>query len=225
MKRTLSTFLSFLTITLVSGQVVQSFGIKNGLSITNQTWFFKSINLTLEKDYRQGFYSVATLDFLQSKYFNITTDIGYYQNGSKEKIANTTVNMPEGDGTYKIYNTKFNYFIFSPQLKLKYQTTHWTPYALLGFRLDYQLSYYSDFNLQAIDSNFHKIIMGLTSGAGLEYKIKNIGMNLEFQYYHDFTKLIDTPSSPNNTGLLITNKIFIVSIGLKYYLHKAEDKK
>lgn len=225
MKRILITIFSLLTVTLVSGQVIQSFGIKSGLSIANQTWYYKSLNLTLKKHYRQGFYSVVTLDFLQSKYFNITTDIGYCQKGNREKIANTTVNMPEGDGTYKNYDTKFNYFTFSPLLKVKYQTTHWTPYALMGFRLDYQLSYQSDFYLQAIDSNFHKTIFGLSSGAGLEYKIKNVGINTEFQYHYDLTKLMDTPSSATNAGLAINNKTFIINIGLKYYLQRTEDKK
>jgi len=133
--------------------------------------------------------------------------------------------MPEGDGTYKIYDTKFNYLTFCPLFKVKYQTIHWTPYALLGIRMDYQLSYQSDFYLQAIDSNFKKTIFGLTSGAGIEYKIKNVGINMEFQYHYDLTKLMDTPSSTTNTGGTINNNAYIISIGIKYYLHRTEDKK
>lgn len=215
MKRIFTTFIFLLLSSIFYGQTVQSVGIKGGLSVANQTWFYKSINLTLKKDYRHGSYSALTLDFIKSKYFNITTDIGYCQKGCTEKIETTSVNNPEGMGVYKIYNTKFNYFTFSPLLKAKYTTTHFIPYIIFGGRIDYQLSYQSDLNLKLFENNFHKIIWGLSAGTGMEFKIKNIGIITEFQYLYDLTKLMDTPSSTNNTGLKINNKAYIISIGGK----------
>jgi len=203
-----------------NGQIINSVGIKTGLSVANQTWYYKSINMTLKKDYKLGLYSAMTVDFLKSKYFNITTDIGYCSKGNTEKVPNTSGFIPQGDGTYTTYNTMFNYFSFSPLLKIKYAIAHFIPYVLLGLRWDYQLSYKSDFNYTQIENDFYKSIYGLTCGTGIEYKIKNIGINSEFQYQYDITKLMDTPASPTNTGLEINNKAFIISIGLKYYFHK-----
>ena len=223
MKRFFTTFIFLILTSLLLGQVVQSVGIKSGVSIANQTWFYKSINLTLKKDKILGSYSALTVDFIKSKYFNIATDIGYCQKGCTEKIQATTVNMPEGTGVYKTYNTKFNYFSFSPLVKTKYTTTHFIPYIILGARIDYQLSYKSDLYLKQFESNFHKTILGLSSGAGMEFKIKNFGINTEFQYQYDITKLVDTPPSAINTGLRINNKAFVISIGLKYHLNKKAE--
>ena len=225
MKRTLLLLFTLTTTAFVNGQVVKSIGIKGGVSVASQTWHYKSTDLTLKKDNRIGFYSAITLEFFKSKYLSLTTDFSYCEKGSTEKIQNTTVDMPEGDGTYKTYDTKFGYFTLSPMLKGRYETAHFVPYALLGLRLDYQLSYKSDFNYQQIEKDFHKAIFGANFGIGAEYKIKHLGIFLETQYHYDFTKLMDTPSSANNTGIEINNRAFIISIGLKYYLKKKEDAK
>lgn len=214
------TLLTLLSIRVLNGQVIQSIGIKSGLCISNQEWHIKSLNKTLETENRTGFYSAVTLDFFKSKYFNFTTDIGYIQKGSQKKIPYTTVSMPEGDGTYVTNQTQFNYFILSPIFKIKYETKHIIPYAILGGKLDYQLSYQSDMNLQYNDRNLNKAIWGLTSGAGVAYRIKSMGINAEFQHYYDFTKLIDTPSTPTNAGLSILNRAYIINLGIQYYLHK-----
>lgn len=222
MKRALTIFLSLSIVIITNGQIIKSIGIKEGISIANQTWFYKSIDLTLKKDYRVGFYSAATLEFIKSKNFWLLTDLGYCQKGSKEKMKNTTDYMPEGDGTYKTYNTKFDYLTLCPLLKILYPSSHFIPYALSGLRLDYQLSYKSDFNLKQIENDFHKAILGINFGAGTEYKIKNFGILIEGQYNFDLTKVMNTPSSANSTGLKINNNAFIISAGIKYNINKPE---
>jgi hypothetical protein len=209
MKQTLVLFFTLATTSLVSGQVFKSIGIKGGASIANQTWHLKSDDKTLDTDNRNGFYGAATLEFLKSKYLSLITDFGYCAKGSTQKILNTTIDMPEGDGTYKTYDTKFNYF----------------PYALLGLRLDYQLSYKSDFNYEPIENDFYKTIWGANFGAGVEYKIKQLGIFLEGQYQYDFTKLMDSPSSATNSGIEVNNKASVICIGLKYYLKEIENAK
>jgi hypothetical protein len=108
MKRTLILLFTLATTSLANGQVLKSIGIKAGVSVANQTWRYKTNDLTLNKDNRTGFYSAVTLEFLKSKYLSLTTDFGYCAKGNTEKIPNTTVDIPEGDGTYKTYDTKFN---------------------------------------------------------------------------------------------------------------------
>ncbi|MBK9049300.1 MAG: PorT family protein [Bacteroidetes bacterium] len=223
MKKTFVLFFTLATTSLVNGQVLKNLGIKGGVSIANQTWNLKSENKTLDADARNGFYGAVSLEFLKSKYLTLTTDFGYCAKGSTQKVANTTNDMPEGNGTYKTYDSKFNYFTLSPMLKARYEVSHFIPYALLGLRMDYQLSYKSDFDYEQIDNDFHKTIWGTNFGVGLEYKTKQLGFLLEGQYQYDFTKVIDTPTSSNNTGLKVNNSAFVICIGLKYYLLKKND--
>jgi len=224
MKLTLITILSCLTFTFVSGQIVQSIGIHSGLSYTNQVYYFKDSHGSLKKDQRQGFYNGITLDFLKKKYFNITTDLGYCQKGSTENISIQNTTIPEGWGTVRA-DSRFDYLTFNTLLKIKAPPIPVAPYALAGFRLDYLLSYKTDLKYPPNENDFHKTIFGLTFGAGLEYKIKHIGINMEFHYHYDLTKLTNTPTSPTSPGVTITNKANIIMVGIKYYLHKKEETK
>ncbi len=225
MKQILILLFTLTTILQAKGQVIKCIGIKGGVSVANQTWHFKSIDETLNKENGQGFYGAVSLEFLKSKYFSLTTDFGYCAKGNTEKVLNTTIDMPEGDGTYETFDTKFNYLTFSPMLRMRYETTHFIPYALLGLRMDYQLSYESDFNYQLIEDEFNKTIWGANFGAGLEYKFKQCGIFIEGQYQYDFSNVLDIPASANNTGIEVKNQAFVICAGLKYYFVKKEDTK
>jgi hypothetical protein len=217
MKIIFSTAFFLLTFNFLSGQVLQSIGIRNGVSISNQDWLLKSSNIQLPTDPYYGVYTGLTMDFLQSKYFNITTDIGYVRKGHIQKFENSTEDMPEGDGTYSNRGTAFDFLTFSPLLRVKYEMKQWTPYALFGFRLDYMLSYTSDLNLQDIENDFNKTIWGWTSGIGLEYRVRTFGYTIEVQNHQDFSKLLEKPSSVTSDGLSIFNRAWIMSFGVKYY--------
>jgi hypothetical protein len=216
MKQTILVLTGIVSITCAKGQVFNSFGVKLGASIANQTWQYKSIDEELDTENRTGFYSALTVDFFNSKYLNLTTDIAYCQKGHTIEVQNTTIDMPEGDGTYKTMDTRFDYIVLNPMLKVKYEANHFIPYALLGIRMDSQLSYKSDFDLQEIDGDIKKSLWGLNCGIGVEYKLNKFGVFIESQYLPDFSKVIDMPATTNNTGLEVTNKAFVVSLGLKY---------
>ena len=107
-------------------------------------------------------------------------------------------------------------------LKARYEMGRFLPYALLGLRMDYQLSYESDLNYDLIKNDFNKTIFGMSFGAGVEYKIKQLGIFVEGQYHWDFTKVMDTPSTSTNAGIEIYNKALIINAGVKYYLKKKD---
>src|SRR5687768_16875618 len=139
--------LSILSITIhVNGQALKSIGVKCGMSVANQTWNYEPFDITLKRDYRNGFCGSVMMEFFESNYLSLVTDIGYCAKGNSDKVLNTTTDMPEGNGTYKKYDTKFNYIAISPMLKARFESIYFVPYVLLGLRMDYQLSYKSGFN-------------------------------------------------------------------------------
>ncbi len=218
MKHLLSTIIFIFAITPMNSQIINSIGIKGGASFANQLWFYKSTNYTAARQYKTGMYGAATIDFFKATYLNLTADVGFCQKGNKE----TGVLLP--DKTTTNYTTTFNYITLSPMLKIKYPFKHIIPYGLLGLRCDYQLSYTSTHDYSSIESDFHKVIFGMSSGAGVEYKLKNIGINVEFQYHYDFSKVMDTHTDGIVSGILVYNNAYIISAGVKYYLHKKESK-
>ena len=225
MKRTLALFFSFLINGFVNAQVLKSVGINGGVTIANQSWHYKSKDFSLNTVNKAGFYGGTTFEFFQSKYFNLLVGLGYCQKGNSWKILSKTSNLPEGDGTYTTIKTTFNYLTLSPMLKAGFETTHIIPYALVGLRMDYQLSVQPEVNYEAIKKDVKKTIWGVNFGAGIEYKLKVVGIFFEGQYHYDFSKVLDTPVTSNNVGLEIKNKAFIITAGIKYYLKKTAETK
>jgi len=60
--------------------------------------------------------------------------------------------------------------------------------------------------------------LSLACRVWVELKRNQMGLLLEAQYQHDFTKLIDLPVSATSGGMEIKNRAFVVCAGLKYYL-------
>ncbi len=224
MKKTL--FLTFLIILFIiqktNAQVIRSVGIKSGISLSKQTWTYKIIDKKLKKDNRIGLNLALNFEWFNNDYFTLITDIGYIQKGCKEEIMMTTVDNPES-GPLKTFDTRFDYLYFSPQLKFRKEFARIVPYVFVGPRIDYQLSYKSDFDYSVIENNFEKIILGLNYGLGVEYLIKGIGLNVEFHHFYDFTDIMNTDQTQTNTGGKIKNNALTINLGIKYYL-KQKDK-
>lgn len=205
----------------VTGQIVKSLGINSGVSISNQEWVYKSINRSLETNTIIGGYVSLYLEFLTTKHFSIRSEIGFCQKGNAQKVLLTTAENPEPSDE-EIFKTRFNYFQFSPIFRLRKEFSHFIPSLLLGMRLDYKLSYTSDFDFTPIENNFEKTIYGISAGVGFEYKMNSLGFLSELQYQHDLSKLMDVEPFENNTGREVTNSAISISLGVKYYFSKKE---
>ena len=218
MKKYLLLIIYLASTSVLNAQLLRSVGVKSGLAVANQSWLLKAGDLTLDTDWRNGFYGALSLEFSKSKHWSLVTDWGYYTKGNTQNVPNSTAALPEGDGTFAVFDTRFNYVVFNPMLKWRHETKHFTPYAMLGLRMDYQLSYASDFNFAAIENDFRKTLWGATAVAGMEIKRNQMGLLLEAQYQNDFSKLIDLPVSSSNWGVDVKNRAFVFCLGLKYYL-------
>ncbi len=201
----------------IRSQIIKDIGIKSGLSLSQQTWSAKSIDFERKKDYRMGLNFALNLEWFDNKYFTLITDIGYIQKGCKEEIMITSESSPE-TGPLKTYDTRFDYIYFSPQIKVRKEFKRIIPYIFVGPRIDYQLSYKSDFNLSVIENDFEEIIFGLNYGLGIEYTIKKFGIDVQFTNFYDFTDIMNSYSTPDSGGLIIRNNAYTVNIGIKYYL-------
>jgi hypothetical protein len=229
MKKIFASLLLILLITYANGQETRDhqigIGIKSGITIANQTWKYKSIDLTQKKDNIVGLYEGVCMEIQQKKGFvSSIMDFAYYQKGFTDKIPNITATMPEGDGTYRNISTKFNYLLIGVNWKARYEKGHFVPYALLGVRNDIMLSYKSDLDYHQIDTNFRKLIWGLNFGGGLQYRSKDVGVFVEGQYYYDFTSVMNLESNSNTSVLEINNNSYSICLGLKYFIHIKKKK-
>lgn len=222
MKKSFVLFITLLTCSISYAQILHSIGMKGGISNSNQTWYLKSIDKIQNTDFRNGTYTALSLELFNTTYLSLVTDVSFSEKGHTMQVPNTTNNNPDGDGTFKTLDTKFNYLGISPMLKARIETNYIIPYVLLGIRMDNQLSYQSDLDLSSLENDFMKMILGANFGAGAEYKIKQFGFLVEGQYQYDLSKLVNTSPSNTDIGLEITNEAFVLSFGLKYYLQSTK---
>lgn len=219
MKKQALAILLALTVSYSTGQVLESVGFKGGISFANQTWEFSSPDFTTKRDFKIGMYSVLTANFFKTEHLCLTTDFGLIQKGFQEDVAITNTDFPELISSCKTYKSTINYLTFSPKLSANYSFGNFITYVFIGPRIDIQTNYKTDYPTNNFNE-FNKIVWGVTYGGGVEYRIKSIGILLEFADYPNFTTIMNHESTETNAGLKITEQSYSLSTGIKYYLSR-----
>jgi len=141
--------------------------------------------------------------------------MGYCEKGYKIKMNKTTTSSPDGSlGSYR-YITYFNYLFFSPVLKLKFEKEKFLTYFLLGPRIDREVLNKTILdNLSYSNNNTRKTIFGVTTGGGVEYKLKLLSLNTEVLYFSDISKL-----EVGRNNFWLKNKCFAINLGATYFFN------
>lgn len=199
----------FLTFTFFSnGQNSPGIGFKGGISFSSMTekYYYENNDQTISQknDYKAGIYCALTVDVLKGQFLGLTSDLGFVQKGTTIRTSTDYVDKIKRDHVY-----------FSPMLKGFYNFNLLSIYALLGPRVDLDVSYASPPNS---NGKSPKWLFGWSYGLGSEYKIEKFGILLECQGHPDITPSINDKSTTYNPyDLVIKQNAFILTAGLKYY--------
>jgi hypothetical protein len=196
----------------LSGQFPASFGLKAGISAANQTYTFTPIEYTIDTEPVFGPYFALFLEAFKADHFSFQLDLGYALKGSLTRTQSVTVNHLDNDRIVvtvgETATSTFTYLSLSPLARYRLGKSSLVPCFLLGPRMDFLLKYNTDSGYPLDDQN--KVIPGLTLGAGLEYRIKGLGLFTEFQYQGDFFPV--TGRDP----LLVNNHMISLALGLRW---------
>ncbi len=208
--------------TLIFGhsQNTNSIGIKSGLTFATQDWKY-NYNIKQDIRYKTGLFEALTFDFFNGKHFSLITDLSYTQKGFKEIVLLVNPNNPEVILGYSTINTRFDFITLSPMLKFRMDYKSFSPYIIVGPRVDYYISYNSVIDFSAIVNKFNNPVFGLTTGIGVEYKKNKIGIIIEGQYLSDFTYLYQMINL-NSILTSIENKAYVLTLGVRYYFKKVK---
>jgi hypothetical protein len=195
----------FLTSILYSyGQNSQNIGVKGGISFSamNSKYYYEDIDKTINKknDFKTGIYCALTADLFKGQFLSLTTDLGFIQKGTTLKTSHDFVEKINRDHVY-----------FSPMLKGFYNFNFLNIYALLGPRVDLDVSY-------ATPPSAPKWLFGLSYGAGCEYRKEKFGILFECQGHPDITPSVNNEQSLTTPyDLIVKQNAFILTAGFKYY--------
>jgi hypothetical protein len=201
----------FLTSILYSyGQNSQNIGFKGGISFSTMTskYYYEDIDKTINQknDFKAGIYCALTVDLFKGQFLSLTTDLGFVQKGTTIKTSHDFVSKITRDHVY-----------FSPMLKGFYDFNFFNIYALLGPRVDLDVSYATPPG-STMDGKSSRWLFGLSYGLGSEYRKDKFGILLEFQGQPDITPSVNNKQSPGTPyDLMVKQNAFILTAGFKYY--------
>ena len=214
MKRSLAT-IALILLAGISGLYAQasySLGIKAGVSLANQSYRLTPIDYSLETEPIVGPAISLFVEAFRGSHFSFQVDLSYAVKGSSTKVQSITVNHLDNDQITvtegEESTSTFKYLSIAPMARYRMGQGSLLPYFLLGPRLDMLLDYTTDSEYPLDNQN--GTILGLTLGAGLEYKLEKVGLFTELQFQPDLSPL--TSEEP----LHINNNIISFTLGLRW---------
>jgi hypothetical protein len=215
MKRYIVALYLFFLIPFSFGQTLK---IQTGISISK---LFFDNSLTKESDFNNkvnSFTGLIGVEYLNFKYFNLSSNIGYNKKGGKEVFE---VIDPEGNSLgnkeviirldYLTLNTTINF-----KLPIKNKLF---PFIEIGPRIDYLFSYSDDVNfIKGFEDNdkLNKVIYGAIVGGGLKYSLHRFQIGLVAEYYLNFNKMADYSALDINIELY--DRTYTLNLLLGYKL-------
>ncbi|MCD4709525.1 MAG: PorT family protein [Bacteroidales bacterium] len=197
----------------LSGQIPSSLGVKAGLSLANQSYRFTPIDYTLETEPVVGPAFSLFVEAFRGAHFTLQVDLSYAVKGSRSSTQSVTVNhldndritVNEGEKT----KSTFSYLSLAPMARYMVGQGSLVPYFLLGPRVDILLKYSSGSEYPLVKQN--GTILGLTCGAGVEFRLQKLGLFTELQYLPDISPV--TSEEP----LLINNNMISLTMGIRWF--------
>jgi len=215
MRETILTIFFGLLFTFSHGQTIN---VRIGPTFSKLSWDNSiSDNQVFNKSI-VGVDALLGIDYLNFKYFNLSSNFGYIQKGGSGTILVTTIQNPEEEATIDV-KTLLHFITANTIFEAKVPIIKFiTPFIHAGPRLDYLLSYKEDVNmLKGFEdlNKLNKFIYGLIVGGGIDFKISKIKLGVTFDFYWNFNRLVDYISSSGFKNQ-IYDKTFTLNAQIDY---------
>lgn len=210
--------ISFLTVvisyTCVNAQLIKQYGLKAALTTASQSFEHSSgiylIGLEGKSLRRTGFNIAFFIEWIDSSFFSIISQIEYTQRG--RGWGPELIILDPGPIFKRDQNEYFrlDYISIPILIKIPIPISKYKPFFILGPRFDYFLGYASDDNNLYVDdiyNGFKKIIYGGSFGIGFDFEFI-MPLTIEFRRNIDF---ID---SYKNNFLNIKNDSYDLWLGV-----------
>ncbi|MFZ4520808.1 MAG: outer membrane beta-barrel protein [Bacteroidales bacterium] len=172
----------------------QTLNLRFGPCISTMDWHNTTVIGNIYDKNNIGINFILGLDYLDFKYFNLSTNLGYIQKGGSGSSVNKGNISPEPYAESEIH-TKLNYITVNTVFEAKIPVMEMViPFIHVGPRLDYLISY-SD-NVQLFSQftevdELNKTMYGVIGGGGVDFRLSKFKVGLVFDYFWNINKLVD----------------------------------
>lgn len=212
-KKSLLLSITFFCLQLSFGQVLH---LQFGPSISNLEWSVENIKRIGPDKTLMGKSAFIGLDYLNSRHFNLATNIGYIQKGDRSDIA-----YLQEEGEILVFpkmKALFEYYTLNTlaEIKLPIKNTI-IPFVSVGPRIEYLNSYSKDFSFVEEMDELPKFSYGLNAGGGIKLNFRRLQVGVRSDYYLNVRKMADWISNSDDKGW-IDDQTYLVNLTVGYKL-------
>ena len=196
------------------GQIVK---IQAGPSFSVLDWRTDNMPIIPYDDVLIGYSVTAGIDYLDSKYFNLSSNLGLIRKGGKELVTYmNSSGEPIGEG---IDRAKLDYFTVNTTIDIKLPVNDkLIPFISIGPRFDYLIKHSIDFQGVNEMGELNKYNVGLIFGGGMKYDLSKFQIGLRADYYMNFIKVAEWPAQGDNSWGEIDDRTFSLNLIVGYKL-------
>lgn len=226
MKKSISIFLFLIIFARLNAQIIDKYGISFGASYSNQLSNNKIDSVQgPTKDYKIGFLVFIYAEKKLNKTFGLKTGIGYLEKGFKH---NYDLYFPDGS-TAKVKNKNVVFHDLCLDLGLKITSFKYkiSPYATIGFRGDYMITYKDiifEEPASGIKFNFYKHEIEKFNKMNLNGLIA-IGCEFKKLYYLEFEFDPAITNKFKDSGQKIKDICWCLKLGINFLSKSASKHK
>lgn len=154
------------------------------------------------------------MEYLERKYWSISSNFGNIRKGGKEPWANV-------DNAGNVISTStasemFNYLSVNTLLNLKYPIKRWTPFISFGPRIDFLINHDHTFQYFDYPGFLQKKSYGVVAALGVRYAFSTFLLGIRAEHLYEFKYLASDGAQTNNTN----TSIISLTIGSRFRPHK-----
>ena len=164
----------------------QTIKLQVGTSISRLDWQTSGFSTSpLYDEIMIGPSLLIGVDYLERKYFNISSNIGFIKKGGKEEFE--TRDQSGITGETVIQSVWLDYITLNTTFDLKLPVNNrFTPFISIGPRIGYIINNSNDFEPLIENNELSTLKAGLIAGGGLMFLISNFQLGIRADYYSDF---------------------------------------
>lgn len=173
-----------------SSQENITYGITFAITSAHQYFEYRTFS-NLDMKRRTGLNAGVFIENVINSYYSIRAQMEYSQRGMGIELIRTSINSPEGTGTFIDYH-RVDYVSLPVLFKFSYSENAVQPFIIIGPRIDYLIGY-SSVGFQPIYDKFKKIVIGSSIGLGIEsISFLPIDLTMSLRYNFDHTDAYNT---------------------------------
>jgi hypothetical protein len=211
------TLILFLSL-WVSAAYSQTLRLNLGISVSKLDWQYYDGggSETYYEDPHYGYSLSAGMEYLEHKYFSVSSDMLLYNSGGKyssedKRITFSLMGPEKISFSYLAFGSAFNFNPINNKFKVQLS---------IGPRIEYMIygSKKAPFDWIDKSNGLNKFNYGVTAGAGLYYELKKYTVGVNAQYLYRVKKLAEVHATYDSPGVEATEQVIVFGFSFGYRL-------